>query len=73
MSEDELVFVGAAILLAQMVGLNAELSEAGEKRIGIAVSNARNLRAAIKKSIHEDPVRQTLGLMDHDKRHPAQS
>ncbi len=71
MSEDELIFVGAAILLAPMVGLNAEMAEAGEKRIGIAVSNARNLRAAIKKSIHEDPARQTLGLMEHDKRHPA--
>ena len=73
MSEDELVFVGAAILLSQMVGLNPELSDAGEKRIDVAVRNARSLRAAIKKSIHEDPVRQTLGLMDHDKRHPAQS
>ena len=71
MKEDELIFVGAAILLAQMVGMRAE--PAHERQIQIALDNAYNLSEAVKKRSKDDPDRQRLGLVEWEKQQAKKS
>jgi hypothetical protein len=50
-SEDELIFLGAAVLLAQMTG---HLGAANETHIRTAVATAHRLRSEVKKQRSED-------------------
>jgi hypothetical protein len=47
MSEDDLIFLGAVILLAQNVSNRVELAD--ESQLRIAVTNAQSLHEAVKK------------------------
>jgi hypothetical protein len=59
MSEDDLIFLGAIILLAQNVGNRVE--PADESQLRIAVTNAQNLHEAVKKRPTE-PAKQRFSF-----------
>jgi len=70
--EDDLIFLGAAILLAQMIG--DKRAPADENEIHIATANALKLQEEVKKQC--DKIRaglRTDGVMEAEKGRRANS
>lgn len=65
MNEDELIFVGATMLLAQMVGQKRE--PANNSEIQTAVNNAHNLHEEVRKRRETITKKEAYERIDHLK------
>jgi len=66
MSEDEQIFLAAAILLAAAVGQSHE--PVNESQTSIAVLNAHSLHEEVKKRREKIAAGQALGWIEHLKK-----
>ncbi len=66
MHEDELIFLGAATLLAAMV--EKRIEPADQRQIEVAVTNAHNLFFEVAKCRKAIIANQSYGLLDLHKR-----
>jgi len=64
LENDELVFLGAAILLAQMPNVD-------DTNIRTAVANAHKLRGEVKKQLDEIRANEPYGVLEHEKEQKA--